>query len=230
MTGVASNFPRDPFRSTKPLFCYHAASRTGQNSQILTYVGKILLCGFLLGRWSEVVSEGVCKPQVARLRRQSNPLNFKAEKRNQRWLDPLPSASLLSVMLPPRTLEIEHPTGWKNHYKAPPIPFGTLENREMLLCSGRFSVQTSQRSDCSDPAATPFEGSMATPFLPVHRRSFYFRAIIPCRLRPWFRHRSQLWRSLKRVNRDDARLGALRWEARTQRETPWQLLLRASTP
>ena len=58
---------------------------------------------------------------------------------------------------------------------------------------------------------------MATLFRPCNRPSFYHRAIIPRRLRPYFNGRAQLWRSLSTNDRDDATLKALAWQMRTQR-------------
>ena len=57
---------------------------------------------------------------------------------------------------------------------------------------------------------------MATLFAPRSRPSLYFRAIIPRHLRPLFSGRSQLWRSLKTNDKDDARLRSLTWQSRTQ--------------
>jgi len=58
---------------------------------------------------------------------------------------------------------------------------------------------------------------MATLFRPRNRPSFYHRAIIPRRLRPYFNGRAQLWRSLSTNDRDDATLKALAWKTRAQR-------------
>lgn len=58
---------------------------------------------------------------------------------------------------------------------------------------------------------------MATLFRPHNRPSFYHRAIIPRGLRPLFRGRAQLWRSLSTNDRDDATLMALAWKIRAQR-------------
>jgi integrase len=55
-----------------------------------------------------------------------------------------------------------------------------------------------------------------TLFRPRNRPSFYHRAIIPRRLRPYFNGRSQLWRSLSTNDRDDATLKALAWQTRAQ--------------
>lgn len=53
---------------------------------------------------------------------------------------------------------------------------------------------------------------MATLFRPGKRPSYYHRAIIPRRLRPWFQGRAQVWRSLSTNDRDLATLKALAWE------------------
>lgn len=45
---------------------------------------------------------------------------------------------------------------------------------------------------------------MATLFRPHRRPSFYHRAIIPRRLRSYFKGRAQLWRSLSTNDLDDA--------------------------
>jgi hypothetical protein len=58
---------------------------------------------------------------------------------------------------------------------------------------------------------------MATLFRPRHRSSFYHRAVIPRRLRPLFKGRAQLWRSLKTTDRDEAKLRSLTWKTRAQR-------------
>jgi integrase len=58
---------------------------------------------------------------------------------------------------------------------------------------------------------------MATLFRPRNRPSFYHRAVIPRRLRPYFKGRAQLWRSLSTNDRDDATLKALAWKTRAQR-------------
>ncbi|NOT22279.1 MAG: hypothetical protein HOP22_06080 [Nitrospiraceae bacterium] len=58
---------------------------------------------------------------------------------------------------------------------------------------------------------------MATLFLPGNRQSFYFRAVVPRRLRPLFGGRAQLWRSLSTADKEHAKLRSLEWAARTQR-------------
>jgi hypothetical protein len=58
---------------------------------------------------------------------------------------------------------------------------------------------------------------MATLFFPRKRQSFYHRSIIPHGLRPYFKGRVQLWRSLKTEDRDEATLKSLAWDARVQR-------------
>ena len=58
---------------------------------------------------------------------------------------------------------------------------------------------------------------MATLFLPGNRQSFYFRAVVPRGLRPLFKGRAQLWRSLSTVDKAHAKLRSLEWAARIQR-------------
>lgn len=58
---------------------------------------------------------------------------------------------------------------------------------------------------------------MATLFFPRKRQSFYHPSIIPCRLRPSFQGRVQLWRSLKTNDRDEATLKSWAWDPRVQR-------------
>ena len=54
-------------------------------------------------------------------------------------------------------------------------------------------------------------------FFHTKRQSFYYRCIIPRRLRPYFGGRVQYWRSLRTEDRDQARARSAQWEARVQR-------------
>lgn len=58
---------------------------------------------------------------------------------------------------------------------------------------------------------------MATLLLPRNRPSFYHRSLVPRRLRPYFKGKSQLWRSLSTKNKDQATLKSAQWQARIQR-------------
>jgi hypothetical protein len=58
---------------------------------------------------------------------------------------------------------------------------------------------------------------MATAFLHPKRKTYYHRSIVPRRLRPYFRGREQLWRSLKTEDKDEATLKSAQWTARIQR-------------
>ena len=58
---------------------------------------------------------------------------------------------------------------------------------------------------------------MATIFTPPGRKTLYHRALIPLRLRHYFKGREQLWRSLKTTDPDEAKLKSLQWDTRAQR-------------
>jgi len=58
---------------------------------------------------------------------------------------------------------------------------------------------------------------MATPFLHPKRHVFDHRSIVPRRLRPYFKGREQLWRSLSTDNKDEATLKSAQWQARIHR-------------
>ena len=58
---------------------------------------------------------------------------------------------------------------------------------------------------------------MLTLFQPRRRLCFYHRAVIPQALRPYFRGRRQVWKSLRTTDPDQARLLTLTLQARTQR-------------
>ena len=49
-------------------------------------------------RLSEVALSEIRKPQVEKLSYQSNSLNFKAKERCQRWLDRVPSRSVVGAL------------------------------------------------------------------------------------------------------------------------------------
>jgi len=53
---------------------------------------------------------------------------------------------------------------------------------------------------------------MATFFLPKNRKSLYHRVTIPQNLRPYFDGRSEVWRSLKTLNKDEAAARSAQWE------------------
>ncbi|MEP6935997.1 MAG: DUF6538 domain-containing protein, partial [Nitrospirota bacterium] len=57
---------------------------------------------------------------------------------------------------------------------------------------------------------------MATVFRRPNQKTFYHRSNIPHRLRPYFRGRAQLWRSLKTAHKDQAILKSAQWTARIQ--------------
>lgn len=58
---------------------------------------------------------------------------------------------------------------------------------------------------------------MATVFTPPGRKTLYHRALIPLRLRHYFKGREQLWRSLKTTDPNEATLKSLQWDTRAQR-------------
>lgn len=58
---------------------------------------------------------------------------------------------------------------------------------------------------------------MATVFLHPKRKTYYHRAQIPIKLRPYLRGRVELWRSLKTDDKDEAKLKSLQWDTRAQR-------------
>lgn len=54
-------------------------------------------------------------------------------------------------------------------------------------------------------------------FLHPKRHAYYHRSIIPRRLRPYFKGRVQVWRSLKADDSDEAKARSSQWNARVQR-------------
>lgn len=58
---------------------------------------------------------------------------------------------------------------------------------------------------------------MPTVFLHPKRKTYYHRAQIPKKLRPFFKDRVELWRSLKTEDKDEAKLKSLQWDTRAQR-------------
>lgn len=57
---------------------------------------------------------------------------------------------------------------------------------------------------------------MSSHFLPSNRRSRYHRIIVPVKLRSFFQGRSQVWRSLKTTDPDEAKARAAQWNARAK--------------
>lgn len=55
---------------------------------------------------------------------------------------------------------------------------------------------------------------MPTVFLHPKRKTYYHRSVVPRRLKPYFKCREQLWRSLKTEDKDEAILRSARWTAR----------------
>ena len=53
---------------------------------------------------------------------------------------------------------------------------------------------------------------MAT-FPPARRKSFYARLTVPLSLRHYFNGRSEVWRSLKTLDKEEARVRSDKWEA-----------------
>ena len=58
---------------------------------------------------------------------------------------------------------------------------------------------------------------MSTVFLSKQRKSLYHRIQIPKQLRPYFEGRSEIWRSLKTTDKDEARARIAHWQSRAQR-------------
>lgn len=58
---------------------------------------------------------------------------------------------------------------------------------------------------------------MSTDFLPRKRKSFYHRIWIPQMLRPFFKGRAEVWRSLRTLDKEEARCRAHQWESRAKR-------------
>jgi hypothetical protein len=55
---------------------------------------------------------------------------------------------------------------------------------------------------------------MSTVFLLPKRKTYYHRSVVPRKLKPYFKGRQQLWRSLKTEDKDEAILRSAQWTAR----------------
>ena len=57
---------------------------------------------------------------------------------------------------------------------------------------------------------------MSTHFLHLPRKTYYYRSVVPARLRRLLDGREQIWRSLKTIDKDEAQARSAAWDSRVQ--------------